>query len=174
MAVMKDSGAQTGYPQHGKRIPIGTAKAAKAPPSLRVIVNRLKWGLPLMRYTQRDPALRAMMLAELVQQNVDQSAAVVLPEGVMVQYITRDRYKAYREALSGLNDENVESVRQKLRELGVLQGGTVVQAPQGALLPEADPDTRMMDGDKREAASTPPEASTATKQSRSNFITGLV
>ncbi len=92
----------------------------------------------------------------------------------MVQYITRDRYKAYREALSGLNDENVESVRQKLRELGVLQGGTVMQAPQGALLPEADPDTRMMDGDKREAASTPPEASTATKQSRSNFITGLV
>ena len=76
----------------------------------------------------------------------------------MVQYIIHELYKVYYDALPGLNDENVESVRAKLRKIGVLQGnlagptGTpgssvVAVAPQGSTM---DTDTRTLDGDKCE------------------------
>lgn len=42
----------------------------------------------------------------------------------MVQYIAKDRYEKYKDALSGLNDHNIEEVRKKLQDLGVLSPPT--------------------------------------------------
>lgn len=38
----------------------------------------------------------------------------------MVQYISKDRYEKYKDALSGLTDDNIEEVRQKLVDIGVI------------------------------------------------------
>ena len=48
-----------------------------------------------MRYTRRDPALRSLMLADLISQCVEDKQSVVLPEGVMVQYVSQARFKDY-------------------------------------------------------------------------------
>lgn len=57
IGALKDAEIQTGYPKHG-RVVGGKNKDENpkqslpaSPPNLRMIVNRLRWGLPLMRYT---------------------------------------------------------------------------------------------------------------------------
>ena len=75
IGVLKEAEVQTGQPRVGRVAYGRTGPPVKekvdSAPNLRTIVNRLRWGLPLMRYTQRDPAMRSIMLAELIQQNVD-------------------------------------------------------------------------------------------------------
>ena len=48
-----DQGAQTGYPRIGRKL-----ERARQSPTMCTIINRLRWGLPLMRYTRKDPAMR--------------------------------------------------------------------------------------------------------------------
>ena len=50
-----------------------------------------------------------------------------MPEGTLVQTVSKETFTKYREALSGLNDVNAPEVMAKLINLGLTPGGGVVQ-----------------------------------------------
>jgi hypothetical protein len=60
----------------------------------------------------------------MMTQVVNDGSQLVIPEGTAVKMVSRDTFKKYREALSGLTPENVASVTARLVELG-LGGGEV-------------------------------------------------
>lgn len=65
-------------------------------------------------------------MAQLITQTANENQAVVLPEGTQVKMVSHETFKGYKEALSGLNDENYAQVTAKLVRLG-LGGGEVSQ-----------------------------------------------
>jgi hypothetical protein len=78
--------------------------------------------LPIMRVAKVDSPLRRLLMAQLVQQTVEEGDSVVLPEAVRVQRVTPKAYAQYRDMLGGLTNENELKVRVKLQELGIIPG----------------------------------------------------
>lgn len=67
-----------------------------------------------------------------------------MPEGTLVQTVSRAKFLRYKEALSGLNDSNMPEVMAKIINLGLTPGGGVMQRVPGALdNSDALGDTRM-------------------------------
>jgi hypothetical protein len=92
------------------------------------IVDRMRVSYSALRAAKVDAGLRHLFLAELMTQAVNDKSEVVIPEGTAIKMVSKDTFRKYREALSGLTDENLSEVTAKLVQLG-LSGGEVSQPP---------------------------------------------
>ena len=89
---------------------------------------------PLLTAARVDAGLRRLFISELITQDVNEGREVILPEGAAIKMVSKDTYKAYKEALSGLNEENVQEVTAQLIRLGLggdshLRGAGTLQWP---------------------------------------------
>ncbi len=101
------------------------ARAVGRPPKAldtSTIIRRMRVSYPALRATKVDHVLRQLMLSELVTQVFNEGGSVILPQGMKVQLVSHDNFTAYREALSGLTDDNAPSVQSKLMEAGLAAG----------------------------------------------------
>ena len=86
----------------------------KAPPkenkrkliSAAQIVDRMRVSYPALRAAKVDPGLKRLFLAELISQSVNEGLEVIIPEGASTRVVSRDTFQAYKEALSGLTQDN--------------------------------------------------------------------
>ena len=69
-----------------------------------------------------DTAVRQLFLSEMVQQIVNEGGALVLPRGMRVLPVDKEKFAIYRDELSGLTAENMSEVKGKLVELGISTG----------------------------------------------------
>lgn len=82
------------------------------------IVNKLRITYPVLQASKVDSGMRQLVLAELVDQCNRDASSLVIPEGTRVQTVTRDRFNAYKEQLSGLTPQNIAEVKAKMRAQG--------------------------------------------------------
>ena len=94
--------------------------------STEQIVERMRVSYPALRAAKVDPALKQLFLAELLTQAHNERSTVVVPEGTALKMVSSETFSKYKEALSGLNEENVANVTTKLIQLG-LAGGEATQ-----------------------------------------------
>ena len=87
-------------------------------------MGRMRVSYPALTAARFDPHLKQMFLAELISQSYNDGTQVVVPEGANAKTVTRDTFKRFRDALSGLNQDNVGEVMRKLVELGLAGGYT--------------------------------------------------
>ena len=66
--------------------------------------------------------MRQLFLSEIVQQIVNKGGALVLPRGMRVLPVDKEKFATYRDELSGLTAENMSEVKGKLVELGISTG----------------------------------------------------
>jgi hypothetical protein len=92
--------------------------------SAEQIVGRMRVTYPALRAAKVDAGLRKLFLAELLTQSVNEHTEVVLPEGALIKMVSPDTFLRYKEALSGLNEDNLQEVTAKLVRLGL--GGNEV------------------------------------------------
>jgi hypothetical protein len=55
-------------------------------------------------------------------QALNEGMEVVLPEGTTTRMVSRDTFAQYKEALSGLTQENLHEVTARLVQLGLASG----------------------------------------------------
>jgi hypothetical protein len=53
---------------------------------------------------------------------MNEGMEVVIPEGTSTRTVPRDTFQAYKEALSGLTQDNMQEVTAKLVQLGLAGG----------------------------------------------------
>ena len=66
--------------------------------------------------------MRQLFLSEMVQQIVNKGGALVLPRGMRVLPVDKEKFAIYQDELSGLTAENMSKVKGKLVELGISTG----------------------------------------------------
>ena len=71
------------------------------------IVARMRVSYPALKAAKVDAGLRQLFLAELLTQAANDGAACIMPENLAMKVVSMDTFNKYREALSGLTDENV-------------------------------------------------------------------
>ena len=71
--------------------------------------------------------MRALLLASLLKNCVEENEPVVMPEGLPVQTLTADEFEQYRGILGGVNATNVGEVQRQLHDLGVREGFQVMR-----------------------------------------------
>ena len=96
------------------------------------IVGRVRLSFPLMKAASVDTVLRQMLISELLSQVERKGGAVVLPMHLRVHTVDDDRFREYKNQLSGLTTENVDEVREKIAAMGLYTGPAVAVAPAAA------------------------------------------
>ena len=74
---------------------------------------------PALRAAKVDSGLKRLFLAELMTQAMNEGMEVIVPEGTATRVVSRDTFSQYKEALSGLTQENLHEVTAKLVQLGL-------------------------------------------------------
>lgn len=85
---------------------------------LATIVSRLRVSYPVLTAAKLDAGMRQLVLAELVGECLADGSSIVVPDGCRVQTVSEERFKVYRESLSGLTPGNLPSVKASLRKQG--------------------------------------------------------
>ena len=96
------------------------------------IVGRVRLSFPLMKAASVDTVLRQMLISELLSQVEREGGAVVLPMHLRVHTVDDERFREYKNQLSGLTMENVDEVREKIAAMGLYTGPAVVAEPAAA------------------------------------------
>jgi hypothetical protein len=82
--------------------------------SAEQIVDRMRVSYPALRAAKVDQGLKRLFLAELMTQALNEGMEVVLPEGTNTRMVSRETFSQYKEALSGLTQDNLQEVTARL------------------------------------------------------------
>ena len=74
------------------------------------IVGRVRLLFPLMKTAAMDIVLHQMLISDLLSQVELKGGAVVLPMHLRVYTVEADRFREYKNQLSGLKTENIDEV----------------------------------------------------------------
>lgn len=89
MKVLSQLLATTEGEEKKKKVnPIDKAKST----DVRTMVARLSLSYPVLRAAAHDPALRAMLLSELVSLSMEDGGGVVLPVGLRTHPVSGERW----------------------------------------------------------------------------------
>ena len=89
---------------------------------ISTIVGHIRLSVPVLWVTAVDTAVHQLFLSEMVQQIVNEGGPLVLPRGVRVLPVDKEKLAIYQDELSGLTAENMSKVKGKLVELGISTG----------------------------------------------------
>ena len=78
---------------------------------VRTLVAKASLAYPVLRAAAADPALRAMMISELVSLSLEDGGGVVLPVGLRTHPLPINEWKDFKENLAGLNARNLPHVQ---------------------------------------------------------------
>ena len=78
---------------------------------VRTLVAKASLAYPVLRAAVADPALQAMMIAELVSLSLEDGGGVVLPVGLRMHPLPLNEWKDFKENLAGLNSRNLLHVQ---------------------------------------------------------------
>ena len=87
---------------------------------MRTLVAKASLAYPVLRAAAADPALRAMMIAELVSLSLEDGGGVVLPVGLRTHPLPLNEWKDFKENLAGLNARNLPHVQAQLICMGLV------------------------------------------------------
>ena len=87
---------------------------------MRTLVAKASLAYPVLRAAPADPALRAMMIAELVSLSLEDGGGVVLPVGLRTHPLPLNEWKDFKENLAGLNARNLPHVQAQLIHMGLV------------------------------------------------------
>ena len=87
--------------------------------SVSDIVGRIRLSYPMLQAAAVDSVLRQMIISELVSQVEREGGAVVLPRHLRVHAVEPDRFRDYKNEISGLTAENISAVRAWIVEMGL-------------------------------------------------------
>ena len=79
-----------------------------------------------MRATVADGNLRNLVLAQLIEQNVQEQRALVVPTGALLHQVDEEVFSEYKTTLAGVTQHNMGSIKSKLADLGVDSRGRVL------------------------------------------------
>ena len=85
--------------------------------------------------------LRNLILSTLILQQAAEGKTLVLPDNIQRQLVSPENYVRLRDTYAGLTPDNVEEVKRKLWELGVLDENpqpSFVSPAAGATVPTGD------------------------------------
>ena len=74
---------------------------------VRTLAARASIAYPVLRAAAADPALRAMLIAELVSLSLEDGGGVVLPMGLRTHPLPLERWREFKENLAGLSARNL-------------------------------------------------------------------
>ena len=69
---------------------------------------------PALRAAKVDQGLKRLFLEELMTQALNEGMEVVIPEGTTTRMVSRETFAQYKEALSGLTQDNLQEVTARL------------------------------------------------------------
>jgi hypothetical protein len=75
------------------------------------IVRKIRISYTALRAALVDPALRRLLLCELMMQSHREGESLVVPQGMRFQPFAPAEFNKYKQALSELNSENANQVR---------------------------------------------------------------
>ena len=78
---------------------------------VRTLVAWASLAYPVLQAVAADPALQAMMIAELVLLSLEHGGGVVLPMGLCTHPLLLDQWREFKENLAGLLARNPPQVQ---------------------------------------------------------------
>ena len=105
--------------------------------NVRTLAARASIAYPVLRVAAADPALRAMLIAELVSLSLEDGGGVVLPMGLPTHPLPLKRWQEFKENLAGLSASNLPQVQQWLIHMGLLASSPSVAQPSSVAAPSS-------------------------------------
>ena len=102
---------------------------------VRTLAARASIAYPVLRAAAADPALRAMLVAELASLSLEDGGGVVLPMGLRTHPLPLERWREFKENLAGLSARNLPQVQQWLIHMGLLASAPGVAQPSSVAAP---------------------------------------
>ena len=119
---LKDVAVNTGgVTASGKIVRVGRAGPVLRKPrevTLDGLVKRIRISTPVVQETALDIDLRDLLLTYLILANEKDGRATVVPRGVVLHAVPRDKFNSYHESLTGVTVSNREAVRAALAKEG--------------------------------------------------------
>lgn len=84
------------------------APAAKEPPTLNQVVEKMRMSVPILKSLWMDDYLRQFFLTQLVSMNHKKGMSVLVSAGMLVNKIPPEDYRAAMDAYAGVNGSNLE------------------------------------------------------------------
>ena len=95
-------------PGAGRVVRGGKAESAGRMPAdtLDRVLQCLRTSIPLVKAMKLDADLRKLLLAQMVSAHTAAGLSLVVPEQALVQRVTDEEFRKYRNLLSGITNEN--------------------------------------------------------------------
>ena len=94
---------------------------------VHTLVAKASLAYPILCTAAADPALHAMMIAELVSLLLEDTGGVVLPVGQCTHPLPLNEWKDFKENLAGLDAHSLPHVQAQFIHMGLVAAQPVAQ-----------------------------------------------